>query len=141
MPPLPPPLLAVFKSLTSVQLVPSQLSVLARLVDTCPPNAKAEGYTPAPAKPYLAVFKSFNSVQEDPFQYSFFAVALGANPPKDYTAVLVELFVPPAILVAVFMSVVSVHAEPFHNSTFVTLAFEVFSPPAIIPAVDEPSPT
>ena len=55
--------IAVFKSLTSVQLVPFQVSVTV-LVDGDPPKANAAVLV-APAAPNscLAVFKSLTSVQ------------------------------------------------------------------------------
>ena len=64
--PFPAPankLLAVFRSLTSVQLVPFQVSVLATLVGVCPPKAKAAVCVPPAAKAYLPVFKALTAVQ------------------------------------------------------------------------------
>jgi len=71
--------LAVFKSATSVQFVPSQVSVTATFVGVVPPNASAEVYGPTPAKLCLAVFKSFTSVQELPFHDSVTAVTAGGG--------------------------------------------------------------
>ena len=62
-------LLAVFKSATSVQADPFQVSVTF-LVPGPPPKAIAAVDVPAPAKPYLAVHKSPTSVQLVPFQDS-----------------------------------------------------------------------
>ena len=79
--PAPPkPDLAIFKSFTSVQLVPFQVSVFATLVGTLPPNAKAAVCIPSPAKLPLAVFKTLTAVQLVPFQDSVFAIATGPGP-------------------------------------------------------------
>ena len=68
----PPPSLAVFKLLTSVQFVPFQTSVtaVALLGGMFPPYAKAAVFVPAPPGRYLAVFKLFTSVQLVPFHVS-----------------------------------------------------------------------
>jgi hypothetical protein len=56
--------LAVFKSLTSVQLVPFQLSVFAILEPgNSPAEANADVCVPEPPKLTLPVFKSLTSVQ------------------------------------------------------------------------------
>ena len=61
--------LPVFKSPTSVQLLPSHDSLTA-LFGT-PPKANPDvELLPAPATPSLPVFKSPTSVQEVPFQVS-----------------------------------------------------------------------
>ena len=52
--------LPVFKSLTSVQLVPFQVSVNAL---EGPPKAKAAVLVPTPANFVLPVFKGFTAVQ------------------------------------------------------------------------------
>ena len=66
--------LAVFKSPTSVQLVPSQDSVLPDAVPgpggVAPPIAKPDVYIQAPDVYFLVVFKSLTSVQVDPFHDS-----------------------------------------------------------------------
>ena len=63
-------LLPLFKSFTSVQFVPFQVSVKADVGSGDPPKAKAAVFVPHPAKYDLAVFKSFTSVQFVPFQVS-----------------------------------------------------------------------
>jgi hypothetical protein len=64
----------VFKSLTSVQLVPFQVSVCC-FGAVVPANAIAEVLSaPVPPKLSLAVFKSATSVHEVPFQLSVIAV-------------------------------------------------------------------
>ena len=81
--PVPPPaLLAVFKSPTSVQLLPSQVSVSLSCAVPTPPKAKAAVYVPAPCICLLAVFKSETSVQLEPLYFSVAAVAGGVSPPK-----------------------------------------------------------
>ena len=63
--------LAVFKLLTSVQLVPFHDSVIASTGGSClPPKANAEVAIPAPEISALAVFKSLTSVQLLPFHNS-----------------------------------------------------------------------
>ena len=62
--------LATFKSFTSVQLVPFQLSVAPVTGGLYPPNAKAAVCIPTPPREPLPVFKSLTSVQLDPFQLS-----------------------------------------------------------------------
>jgi hypothetical protein len=77
----------VFKSFTSVQLVPFQDSVTAVASGISPPKAKAAVCVPDPANLLLAVFKSFTSVQLVPFQDSVTAVKGGTSPPKASAAV------------------------------------------------------
>jgi hypothetical protein len=85
--------LAVFKSFTSVQLVPFQDSVCCISYSRWlkyPPKAKAAVLVPAPpGNSDLAVFKSLTSVQLVPFQVSVFAAGLGVYPPKAKAAVFV----------------------------------------------------
>ena len=69
------PFLEVFKSFTSVQLVPFHDSAFA-----VPPKAKAAVLVPDAAKNFLAVFKSPTSVQAVPFQASTTAVSAVALP-------------------------------------------------------------
>ena len=75
----------MFKSLTSVQLVPFQVSV-APVGPGKPPKAKAAVWVPAAANRYLAVFKSLTSVQLVPFQDSVAPVP-GGPPPNPKAAV------------------------------------------------------
>ena len=56
-------LLALFKSLSSVQLVPFQDSVLAVSGGENPPNANAAVCVPVPLRPVLPVVILFTSVQ------------------------------------------------------------------------------
>ena len=66
--PVPPNCpLAIFKSLTSTQLVPFHSSVFPVKVGVPPPKPKAAVEVPPDPKPFLPVFKSFTSVQADPF--------------------------------------------------------------------------
>jgi hypothetical protein len=85
-----PEYLAVPKSLTSVQLVPFQFSVLP-VLGGYPPKAKAAVLvTPAPLILLLAVFKSLTSVQLVPFHNSVSAVGVLGGPlypPKPKAAV------------------------------------------------------
>jgi len=70
-PKIPYSLLAVFKSDTSVQLLPFQLSVTPEFAPgISPPAAKPAVTIPVPPSPDLAVFKSYTSVQLLPFQLS-----------------------------------------------------------------------
>ena len=122
-------LIAVFKSPTSVQLLPFQVSLTASLVDVYPPNAKAAVLlAPAPAKESLAVFKSPVSVQLLPFHDSLFAIA-GGPPPNAKADV--EVPAPAANLLAVFKSPTSVQLEPLYNS-LTTSAVVVYPPAAIV---------
>jgi hypothetical protein len=74
-------LVAVFKSLTSVQEVPFQDSVAP--VAGLPPMANADVLSaPQPAIRVLAVFKFPTSVQDVPSQDSTFTVVGGISPPK-----------------------------------------------------------
>ena len=104
--------LAVFKLFTSVQLDPSQFSVLTVLaVPVYPPKAKAAVLlAPAPPNNLLAVFKSLTSVQLEPFHDSVTANSGGPSPPKPNAAVYVPAL-PPAPL-AVFKSFTSVQLVP-----------------------------
>jgi len=97
--PAPPPSLPeVFKSLTSVQLVPFQDSVSAVNVfvpgGISPPNANTDVLSaPAePTNPPFAVFKSLTSVHAVPFQDSVLSITV-CTPPKAKADV--ELPVPP----------------------------------------------
>ena len=95
-----------FKSATSVQAEPFQLSVTASCVVVCPPKANADVLVPAPLKTFLAVFKSPTSVQLVPFHDSFNAETGGVLPPTAIAAV--ELPAPANSLLAVFKSLTSV---------------------------------
>ena len=69
--------LAVFKSPTSVQFVPSYCSVSSLLVGDCPPTvhppkANAAVCVPAPPHSYFAVPKLFPSVHDEPSYSSEF---------------------------------------------------------------------
>jgi hypothetical protein len=65
-------LLAVFRSFTSVQLEPFQLSVAPVLPgEASPPKARDDVLSaPQPPSKLLAVFTSATSVQAEPFQLS-----------------------------------------------------------------------
>ena len=69
--PTPPPIFApVAKSATSVQLVPSKLSVSNGRDGGAPPKAIAEVEVPAPPALVLPVFKAGFAVHEVPFHDS-----------------------------------------------------------------------
>ena len=90
-------------------------SVVAKAGD--PPKAKAAVKDPEPANPVFADGKSATSAHELPSQYSVFANAPGSLfPPNNKTSVLTGPALPFPVL-AVFISVVSVQDDPFHNST------------------------
>ena len=55
---------------TSVQLVPSQVSVLFVTEGVSPPPSIADVCDPAPPTKYLVVFALLTSVHADPFQDS-----------------------------------------------------------------------
>ena len=112
-------ILPVFKSLTSVQLVPFHNSVkscgLGELGNMSPAKHKADVLlAPAPAVLRLAVFRSLTSVQFVPFQLSdkaTFVVEL-LFPPK----AIAEVYVPPPLTpsLPVFKSLTSVQDDPSH---------------------------
>ena len=87
--PEPDPLfLAVPRSFTSVQDVPSKDSVFATLPgDACPPIAKAKVDVPKPPSSLLVVFKSAFSDQDVPLYSSVLPILLGGPPPKANAAV------------------------------------------------------
>mgnify|MGYP003139071099 CR=1 FL=1 len=64
----PPPHRAVFKSLTSVQVDPFQISVMAVAGGTSPPKHKAAVLVPAPAFQNLSVSRPVSAAQDVPFQ-------------------------------------------------------------------------
>jgi hypothetical protein len=109
--------LAVFKSATSVQDVPSQISVTAEGVGV-PPTTIALVCDPEPSV-FLPVFKSPTSVQLVPFQVSLFALrpTPGLLPPEYNPAV--EIPVPDPSFLAV-LSVVGLLLQevPFQISVF-----------------------
>jgi hypothetical protein len=106
----------VFKSLTSVQLVPFQDSVSPDKAGVSVPAAIAFVLVPKPAPFALAVFKSATSVQAEPFQFSVYVVC--GTPPKANAAVE-EAPAPLILSLAVFKSPVSVQELPFQTSAFV----------------------
>ena len=61
-----PSYLAVFKSATSVQLVPSHVSVAALLGGVSPPKIMPDVDVPVPLCAYLSVFILLTSVQDVP---------------------------------------------------------------------------
>ena len=79
----------MFRSLTSVQFVPSQVSVSPTAVgsDVTPAKAIPAVVVPAHLKYSLAAFKLLTSVHEDPFQSSVSAVLV--IPPAISSAVAV----------------------------------------------------
>ena len=130
--------LPVLKSATSVQLVPFQNSVKARLgVAVLPAYPKAEVAVPLPANSFLAVFKLFNSVQAEPFHSSVFALRPGSSPPKTIPAVVVPFPLVANSPLPSFKSATSVHADPFQVSQFEVNVIT----PAINPSVDVPKPS
>ena len=81
----------MFKSLTSVQFVPSQLSATA-VTGGVPPKQSVAVCEPLtePALPCLPVFKLFTSVQDVPSYFSVLALlGLPGYPPKVIDASLV----------------------------------------------------
>ena len=126
--------LAVFKSLTSVQLVTFQVSTFATTPGAAlPPAPNAAVCVPKPAKSVLAVFKSFISVQDDPFQDSVTAnlpggKVTGVKPPKLNAEVLSTPAFPVLPCLAVFKSATSVQFDPFQVSVFAIVVVEVRPP-------------
>mgnify|MGYP005823761749 CR=1 FL=1 len=116
-PVIPPYPKFLFKLLTSVQLVPSQISVSAASGE--PPQAKAAVAVPQPCLAYFAVFRSATSVHDEPSQDSVAPVTGGAFPPKPKADVF-EAPAPPRISLAVLRSATSVQEELSHDSVIVT---------------------
>ena len=119
--PIPPFVLAVFKSPSSAQLEPLQTSVADNLGvpgGFCPPihNADVEG--PAFPQPDLAAFKSATSVHDDPFHDSLIALYQGGiYPPKaKHASLSAPVTAKPNL--AVLRSPTSVQLEPFHCSVY-----------------------
>ena len=128
-------LLAVFKSPTSVQLVPFQLSFIFRTTfdGFSPPNAKADVDVPEPPTCFLAVFILLTAVQFVPFQDSV-AVVAGVIPPP-IAKPAVDSPAPVKSALAVFKSFTSEKLLPLYNSVNATTAGVGFFPPNIKPDV------
>ena len=105
-------------SLTSVQLVPFQDSVMPVRADaSIPPKFKAAVCVPHPAADPLAVFKLLTSVQLVPFQVSVCAdlgPAGSSIPPKTKPAVVVPA--PLAAYLLVFKVLTAVQLVPLYTS-------------------------
>ena len=69
------------KSATSVQLVPSNASVIAKMPvpEPSPPFTSKEVPLPVQTKEYLAVFKSATSVHNEPFHNSVVSSAASGH--------------------------------------------------------------
>ena len=103
--------LPVAKSATSVQLVPSQVSVFATAVALPPNPIRLLLEFPDPPNNSLAVFKfPATSVQDEPSQTSVLTVALGVVPPA-ITAAVVDPD-PIAVALAVLIAVELVKDAP-----------------------------
>ena len=83
------PFLTVFKLVTSVQLVPSQVSTLTVAYGEepgFPPATRADVDDPPPASIVLPSFKLFTSVHELPFHNSvLFLLSFQGEPPSPPT--------------------------------------------------------
>ena len=110
-PEAPNPLLPVFKSATSVQAEPFQVSAIALLGS--PPTAIPAVVVPVPVAECLSVFKPPTSVHVDPFHCST-SDFNGCSPLAAIAAVDVPNPIKPPL--AVLRSPTSVQAEPFHVS-------------------------
>ena len=125
------PLLAEFKSPTSVQLLPFQDSHKATLAGTNPPkNKNAVLEAPAPDAIFLPVllFKLEPSVQLEPSHDSEFGV--GDPPVYPPTAIAESLAPSPTkAFLAVFKLLTSVHELPSHDSVLPVSAGAAVLPP------------
>ena len=80
-------------------------SVSATLPGASPPKTIPDVEVPAPPSEYLELLKSATSVQITPFHSSFLAVTpLGSSPPTHKAEVLLDPFVLPDPILAVFKS-------------------------------------
>ena len=110
--------LAVPKSATSVQDVPSQFSVAPVAGGVPPPATKAAVLSPAPVGFDRAVFIFVISVHDEPLNDSTESCLPGAdgNPDPPTANIAVVVPVPPPSYLPTFISPVSVHADPFQDS-------------------------